>query len=240
MDILINGAAGRMGKTLYDVICAGEKHKAVALADSREGYLKLDDIQTKAQCVIDFSNHLSTTELLSYCLRTKTPVVIATTGQTVEELEAIKEASKEIPVFISANMSLGIAFLGKCAALAASLFTDGDIEIIETHHNQKLDAPSGTALLLAQKIREARPDLEVKTGRSGYGKRSKNEICIHAVRLGNIVGEHEVIFNTGSESVTLKHQAYDRAVFANGAVKAAEFIFDKGNGLYSMNDIVEE
>lgn len=240
MKILINGAAGRMGKTLYDAICAGGKHTAAALADSKEGYLKLSDIQAKADCVIDFSNHLSTNELLSYAKKNKTPVVIATTGQTAEELQAIKEASKEIPIFISANMSLGIAFLSKCAALAASLFTDGDIEIIETHHNQKLDAPSGTALLLADKIREARPDLVVKTGRSGYGKRSKNEICIHAVRLGNIVGEHEVIFNTGSESVTLKHQAYDRAVFANGAIKAAEFLADKKNGLYSMDDVVKE
>ena len=227
MDILINGAAGRMGKTVYDALCNGTSHKAVALTDNKEGYLKLDDVSVKAECIIDFSNHLSTNELLSYAIRTKTPVVIATTGQTTEEIEAINEAAKQIPIFFSANMSLGVAFLGKCAYLAAALFDDGDIEIVETHHNQKADAPSGTALLLARKIREARPELVVNTGRSGYGKRSKNEICIHAVRLGNIVGEHEVIFNTGSESVTLKHQAYDRAVFADGAIKAAEFIFDK-------------
>ena len=240
MNILINGAAGRMGKVLYDVICCENIHKAVALTDRQQGFLTLGDVEVKADCVIDFSNHLSTKELASYVLKTRTPLVIATTGQTEEELEIIENVSKKVPVFLSANMSLGIGFISKCAVLASQLFTDGDIEIIETHHSQKLDSPSGTALLLAKKIKEARPELEIKTGRSGYGKRSKNEICIHSVRLGNIVGTHEIIINAGSESITLKHQAYDRAVFAHGAIKAAEFTANKQSGLYSMNDLIKE
>ena len=166
------------------------------------------------------------------------PVVIATTGQSAEELHQIETAIDDIPVFLSANMSLGVAVLADLAKRAAALFPDAEIEIIERHHNQKLDAPSGTALLLARRIREARPEAEFVVGRHENGKRTPHEIGIHALRYGSEVGTHEIILSNGSETVTLKHEAENRALFAKGAVAAAAFLVKQPPGLYDMRDII--
>ncbi len=243
MKIIINGAAGRMGKVLSETI-SESKHTVSALVDrayingEEPFYSSLSAFNGEADVIIDFSSHLATEEVTKYATERKIPLVIASTGQTEEEMKIINEASKEIPLFKSANMSVGIAFLAEVSRVAAALFGDADLEIIEKHHNKKADAPSGTALLIADKIKDVRPELEYNMGRSGYGVREKNELGIHAIRAGNIVGEHEVIVNTGTQQISLKHEAFDRKVFAEGAVSAAEFISDKTAGLYSMSDLV--
>lgn len=242
MKIIINGAAGRMGAVLTSSV-AESGHTAVAFVDrayvtNGEKYASLADFKGEADVIIDFSSHLATKEVCEYAVERNIPLVLASTGQTEEELAIIEEASKKIPLFKSANMSVGIAFLAEVSRVAAALFGDADLEIIEKHHNKKADAPSGTALLIADKIKDVRPELEYNLGRSGFGVRSKNELGIHAVRAGNIVGDHEVIVNTGSQQITLKHEAFDRKVFAEGAVTAAEFIVNKPHGLYSMSDLV--
>ena len=165
--------------------------------------------------------------------------MIATTGQTPEELDAIRAASERIPVFLSANMSIGVALLADLARKAASVFPEADIEIVECHHNQKLDVPSGTALLLARRIQEARPESTLLVGRHENGKRPRGEIGIHSLRLGSEVGTHEIIISTGSETLRLKHEAENRALFAQGALAAAGFLTGKAPGLYDMRDIIE-
>ena len=176
---------------------------------------------------------------MEYCVRRNLPVIIATTGQSKEELALIDAASKAVPVFLSANMSLGVALLADLAKKAAAVFPDADIEIIEKHHNQKLDVPSGTALLLARRIKEARPEAQFVIGRHENGKRTQKEIGIHSLRLGNEVGIHEIIIATGSETVTLKHEAENRSLFAQGALAAAAYIVGKAPGMYDMRSIIE-
>jgi 4-hydroxy-tetrahydrodipicolinate reductase len=152
----------------------------------------------------------------------------------------IAAAAEEIPVFFSGNMSLGIAVLCRLAKQAAAAFPDADIEIVEAHHIRKVDAPSGTALMLFNAIKEVRPEAVANCGRSGEGKRTRDEIGIHALRLGNVVGIHEVHIHTGSQSLTLKHEAHTRAMLADGAVVAARFMEGKAPGLYTMTDLLEE
>ena len=151
----------------------------------------------------------------------------------------IAEAAKEIPVFFSANMSIGVALLADLGRKAAATFPDADIEIVEKHHNQKLDVPSGTALLLARGIQEVRQDSQLLIGRRDYGKRTKQEIGIHSLRLGNEAGAHEIILSTGTQTITLKHEAEDRALFAEGALAAAEYIARQPAGVYSMQDMLD-
>ena len=150
----------------------------------------------------------------------------------------IKTASSSIPVFVSANMSVGIAMLANFAKMAVAAMPDADVEIVEKHHNRKLDAPSGTALMIADTIKEVRPEAKYVFGRHGMAKRAPEEIGIHSLRMGNTVGIHEVIINTGTQILTLKHEAQDRALFAEGALAAAEFMVGKAPGLYNMDDIV--
>ena len=166
--------------------------------------------------------------------------MIATTGHTEEEKELIRRASSTIPVFYSANMSVGVAVICRLAKQAAAAFPEADVEIVETHHHRKMDAPSGTALMLAEGIREVRPDSVITTGRSGQGKREANEIGIQSVRLGNVVGIHEIMISTGNETITIKHEASDRALFADGAAVAAEYLICKSAGLYNMNDYMNQ
>jgi 4-hydroxy-tetrahydrodipicolinate reductase len=165
-------------------------------------------------------------------------VVVGTTGHTPEEKALIDAASKEIPVFFTGNVSMGIAVLCRLAKEAASYFPNADIEIVEVHHTRKVDAPSGTALMLYNAIKEVRPNATANCGRSGEGKRTKDEIGIHALRLGNVVGIHEVHINTGNQSRTLKHESGSRAMLADGAVAAARFMEGKPAGLYNMEDIL--
>jgi 4-hydroxy-tetrahydrodipicolinate reductase len=242
MNIILNGAKGRMGRIVGEAAAAGG-HNVVARVDfgyvGGEGLRALEEYQGPADVVIDFSNHAATAQVVDYCTKRGLPVVVATTGQTEEELALIDGAAKTVPVFLSANMSLGVALLADLAKKAAAVFPDADIEIIEKHHNQKLDVPSGTALLLARRIKEARPAAEFVIGRHENGKRTKAEIGIHSLRLGNEVGVHEIIIATGSETITLKHEAENRSLFAQGALAAAAFIAGKAPGMYDMRSIIE-
>ena len=152
----------------------------------------------------------------------------------------ITDAAKHIPIFFAANYSLGIALLIDLARKTAAVMSGAEIEIIEQHHNRKVDAPSGTALAIAHAIQEVRPGSNIVTGRSGYGKRAPEDIGIHSVRMGNIVGIHEVVIGTDNQSITLKHEAYSRALFAEGALKAAAFLIGKPAGMYDMNSLLKD
>lgn len=242
MDIILNGASGRMGMVITKKVNDGyQDAKIVAAVDRNHGqYDSLSSFNGKGDVIIDFSNHAATKELLDYATSHHTPVVIATTGHTPEEKNLILEASKKIPVFFSYNMSIGIAALSELAKKAASLMKDAEIEIVEIHHDQKLDAPSGTALLLADSIKEVRPDSHLVIGRNGHAKREKNDIGISSIRIGNVVGVHEIIISSGLETLTLKHEAHDRSLFADGALVAAQFISKTSKpGLYTMKDLVK-
>lgn len=251
MNILVHGFCGFMGKEV--VKCANENYENAVLLGGIDPFASEDtaDVCVKTfeeaeekfnlnevDCVIDFSNHTLTENLLEFCKKHSLAVVVATTGHTPEEIELIKEASKETAVFFAANMSLGVALLINLAKQAAKTMKDADIEIIEKHHNRKLDAPSGTAMAIYRELKEVRENANAVMGRSGMQKREANDIGIHAVRMGNIVGEHEVILCTPTQSITLKHEAFDRSLFAQGAVVAGAFIKDKKCGLFDMNDIV--
>ena len=246
MEILLNGAAGRMGRIVAETILSGAEGLALAgrvdpalPTDPAAGtYAALADYAGPADVLVDFSSHLATDAILDYCLRRRLPAVIAPTGQTEDELNAIRAAAAEIPVFLSANMSIGVAVLADLAARAAAAFPEADIEIIERHHNQKLDVPSGTALLLARRVRAARGGAEFVIGRHENGKRAPGSIGIHALRYGNEVGTHEIIIATGRETLTLKHEAENRALFADGALAAARFLAGRAPGLYDMRDML--
>ncbi len=244
MKIIVNGACGRMGAELIKQIDLSPAHELVCGADIRADggdprVVKELPQAPDSDVIIDFSHHSCVGELLGYAVRHGIPAVIATTGHTEEEKEIISRAAKSIPVFYSANMSLGVAVLADFARRAAELFPDAEIEIVETHHDRKLDSPSGTALLLADRIKEVRPNARTVCGRSGQGKRDFDEIGIHSLRLGNVVGEHTVILDNGLETLTLTHRAQSRSLFASGALKAAEFLVKQGAGLYDMRAIVE-
>jgi 4-hydroxy-tetrahydrodipicolinate reductase len=242
MDIILNGANGRMGRVITKKVNDGYNGVNIVAAVDRNGaqYESLAAFTGKGDVIIDFSNHAATKELLDYAVSHNTPVVIATTGQNEEEKEMIVAASKKIPVFFSYNMSLGIAALSELAKKAASLMKDAEIEIVEIHHDQKLDAPSGTALLLADSIKEVRPDSNLVIGRNGHAKREKNDIGISSIRIGNVVGVHEIIISSGLETLTLKHEAHDRSLFADGALVAAEYLSKVNQpGLYNMKDLVK-
>ena len=246
MNLIVHGYTGRMGsivaKLAQDGFAGASLVARVSPDCDCEGenacYSALSHYQGRADCVVDFSNHTATKDLLDYCRGRRLPLVIATTGQTDAELEFISEASREIPIFFSANMSVGVALLADLARRTAASFPDAEIEIVEIHHDRKLDVPSGTALLLARSIREVRNDAPLVIGRHENGKRTQREIGIHSLRLGNEVGTHEIIISTGNETITLKHKAENRALFAEGALTAAAFLCGKPAGLYNMQDMI--
>ena len=246
MKLVINGILGHMGREVAGLAAEGFRGaELIGGADVQSGEAfgvpVVNDIRLAPKttdCVVDFSHHSCTGALLDYAVSNRIPLVLATTGQTDAERAAIAAAAKQIPVFFAANYSLGVALLIELAKKAAAVMPEAEIEIIERHHDRKLDAPSGTALAIAEAIREVRPEAYPVTGRSGHGKRTKEEIGIHAVRMGNLVGEHEVIIGTATQSLTLKHEAYSRALFAEGALAAAEFLCRQGPGLYDMKSIL--
>ena len=247
IKVLISGALGRMGKKLYDSFALSDKATAVCGVDLKEDlscpdypvYASFADVKMDVDVVVDFSSPLNLNNVLDFCVKNKIPAVLCATGCTAEQIEQIKETSKSIAIFRSGNMSLGVNVLVNLVKKAAAMLGDFDVEIIEKHHNQKVDAPSGTAIMLADGVKDVQPEKYYTYGREGIcGKRDKNEIGIHAVRGGGIVGEHEVIFANGFETVTLTHLATDRSVFADGAVKAAIYLADKKCGLYDMNDVL--
>ena len=240
MKIIINGANGKMGHILAKM--AGSENIA-ALVDMMpaEGmYSSLDEYTGPADCVIDFTNHKAAPSVLNYCMKRNMPVLIASTGQTDEELAQIHEASAKIPVFLSPNMSIGVALVADLAERAARVFGECDIEMVEAHHNQKLDVPSGTALMLAKRIQEAREGLTLNIGRHENGKRTPSEIGIHSLRYGSEVGTHEIIFSNGLETITLRHDAKDRALFAKGALSAAKWLITQKAGFYGMREFLKE
>ena len=248
MNILLNGICGHMGQEVVKLCNAGYRGAALAAgvdAFSQGGetvpVYKSYDEMTSAEgidCIVDFSHHTCIGAIMEFAAANGVPAVIATTGHTEEEKAAIYAAAEKVPVFFSANMSLGVALLVELAKTAAAAMPEAEIEIIEKHHNRKLDAPSGTALMIANALCEVRPDAYVHNGRSGQGKRTPEEIGIHAIRMGNIVGEHEVIVGTQNQTITLKHEAHSRALFAEGALAAAAFLVNQKPGLYDMKSLV--
>lgn len=233
MRISIVGLSGRMGHAVASAIASRGHELAggVSIGDS------LDSLPD-ADCVIDFSNRAITADVASLCADRRMPLVIGTTGQNDDDLRAVEAAAATTPIFISANMSVGVALVADLARRAAAAFPDADVEIVERHHNKKVDVPSGTALMLARSIKEARPDVENVVGRHENGARKKSEIGIHSIRIGSDVGTHEIIIGTGSETITIRHDANSRDLFADGAVAAAEFIVGRPARLYSMRDLI--
>lgn len=243
MVIIVNGAGGRLGQEVLKAAkSAGHSVVAVDKFGSPEAvtYKNLFDYTGEADVVIDFSSHLATEELTSYVVKRNLPLVLATTGQTPDEKEMVFAAAKKVPLFFSANMSLGVALLISLVKKAASLLPEDDIEIVETHHNHKADAPSGTALMIANAISDTLGGRDIVKGRNGLCKREKGEIGISSIRIGSVVGKHEVMFGDGVETLTITHEAHDKALFAQGAVRAADFIVKKPAGLYDMQSLVEE
>jgi 4-hydroxy-tetrahydrodipicolinate reductase len=199
----------------------------------------LEQFSGSADVVIDFSFHTATPAVMAWAVEHNAGVIMCTTGQNEEEKAAITNAAKQIPVFWSANMSLGIALLIELAKKTAAAFPEADIEIVETHHNRKVDAPSGTALAIGKAIQQIRAKATFLMGRSGMAKREPEEIGFHAIRRGNIPGIHEVIVSTDTQAITLKHEVYDRALFADGALSAARFLAGKEAGLYEMQNLID-
>ena len=238
MRAVLCGANGAMGKLICGLL--GEEIVGKVSIDGENGvartFAELGKVE--ADVVIDFSHHTAVSDVLNYAKEIGAAVVEGTTGHTPEEKERIFSAAKDIPVFYSGNMSLGIAVLCRLAKQAAAVFPDADIEIVETHHTRKVDAPSGTALMLFNAIKEVRPEAVANCGRSGEGKRTKEEIGIHALRLGSVVGVHEVHIHTQNQSLTLKHESVSRSMLAEGAVEAAKFMVGKEKGLYNMESIL--
>ena len=247
MKILLCGLNGHMGQEVVRLAGSGCRGAVVSAGVDAVSPVSSADIPCAASyaaadpnvdCIIDFSHHSATKELLAFACAHRLPLVLCTTGQTPEELELIHAAGDKIPLFFSANMSVGVALLVELARITAATFPDAEIEIVEKHHDRKIDAPSGTALMIANAIREVRPSATTHCGRSGQGKRTPEEIGIHAIRMGNIVGEHEVLVGTPNQTITLKHEAHSRALFAEGALAAAEWLIGKPAGLYNMNDLI--
>ena len=249
IKILMHGCNGKMGRMITEIakqdqdveIVAGVD-KYTAVANEYPVFETISECDVDADAVIDFSNAGAVDELLDYCVEKKLPVVLCTTGLSEEQLARVKEVSEKIAVLKSANMSMGINLLLKLLKDAAKVLAPAgyDMELVEKHHNQKLDAPSGTALALADSMNEALGnEYEYVYDRSQVRKkRDVKEIGISAVRAGTIVGEHEVIFAGTDEVIEFKHTAYSRSVFAKGAVEAAVYLADKPAGLYDMKDII--
>lgn len=249
LRLIISGCNGAMGQVLTKIIGEMEDAEIVAGIDQNLDrckneypvYSSISDFEGKADAVIDFSNPAGLPTLLAYGIKTETPLVIATTGLSDEDLAKIKEASKNIAIFQSGNTSLGINLLLNLVRKAAAVLNESfDIEIIEKHHNKKIDAPSGTAYMIANAINdELDNSKEFIYGREGQvGKRDKKEIGIHALRGGTIPGEHTAIFAGLDEIVEIKHTALSKSVFAQGAVKAAKYIVKQDKGLYNMEYIL--
>ncbi len=249
-DILLCGCTGKMGRVVAELAAKRDDCQVIAGVDINNDpsigfpvYPAAAEFTGKADVIIDFSHPSALETLLQYAVVSQTPVVVATTGLGNDQLDSVHAASERIPVFFSANMSIGVSLITELAEKAARVLGGSfDIEIVEKHHNQKIDAPSGTALMLANAIAaelENTPDYEYDR-HAKRAPRGKNEIGIHAVRGGTITGEHEIIFAGHDEIVTISHSARSKQIFAAGAVNAAVFIKSKPAGLYAMKDLVAE
>ena len=248
--IIMRGCNGKMGQSISGIVAADPETEMVAGIDVRdEGrnpypvFTDLRDCNVEADCLIDFSSPNGVEDMLDYCVEKNLPCVLCTTGLSQSQLAKVEEASKKVAILKSANMSLGINLLLKMLKDAASVLAPAgfDIEIVEKHHNLKLDAPSGTALALADSINEELDNAYeyVYDRSSRRQKRPQKEIGISAVRGGTIVGDHDVIFAGEDEVITFSHSAYSKAVFGKGAVQAAKFLAGKDPGFYNMGDVIE-
>ena len=238
MRAVVCGANGAMGKLICGIF--GDEVVGKVSIDGENNVPKtFDELgEVTADVVVDFSHHTAIADVLAYTKKIGAAAVIGTTGHTPEEKALIFAASEEIPVFYAGNVSLGIAVLCRLVKQAASFFPDADIEIVEIHHTRKVDAPSGTAHMLFNAVKSVRPEAYENCGRAGEGKRTKNEIGVHALRMGNVVGIHEVHITTANQSLVLKHESGSRAMLADGAVAAARFLEGKAKGLYDMESIL--
>ena len=239
MKCVLWGANGAMGKLIDGIL--GDEVVGRVSADGENGVARnaAQLGKVEADVVIDFSHHTAAADVIAFAKEHGCAAVIGTTGHTQAEKDLIHAAATEIPVFYAGNMSLGIAVLCRLAKQAAAAFPEADIEIVEIHHNRKVDAPSGTAKMLFEAVKEVRPQAVANCGRSGEGKRTKDEIGISALRLGGVVGVHEVHIHTGNQSLTLRHEAIDRSMLAEGAVDAARFVVTQSAGLYNMETMLE-
>lgn len=248
INILLSGACGKMGNAVARCVAEEENLKIVSGVDKAKSacdfpvYESFDEVNTLPDVIIDFSHISVLDSLLDFAVKNSVPVILATTGYSTEQIAKIHDVANKIPVFFTANMSLGVNLLCSLAKSAANILgSNFDVEIIEKHHNQKIDAPSGTALMLANAVNEVFDDKYTYEydRHSKRQKRSKSEIGIHSIRGGTIVGEHDVIFAGHDEVITLSHSAQSKEVFAAGAVKAAKFIVGKPSGMYDMGSILK-
>ena len=247
-NIILSGCNGKMGRVITRLVNDDENVKIVAgidIADFGENdypvFKNPADCDIAADVIVDFSHPSVFSNLMEFAKAKKLPIIVATTGLSDEQREALKEYSRDIPVFFSANMSLGINLLIALAKKATAILEGNfDIEVVEKHHNQKIDAPSGTAIAIADAISETltmTPEY-VYDRHNVRKKREKREIGIHSIRGGSIVGEHQVIYAGQDETIELKHQATSKEVFAVGAIKAAKFMNGKPSGFYTMDDLI--
>lgn len=247
ISVLINGCNGNMGKELIKYINSIDNFYTLCGFDRIDNgnnnfpvYTNFDNIKEKPDIIIDFSTPTASINMLDYAVLKKIPMVIATTGFCNEQLNYIEETSKFIPIFKSSNMSLEINIMCSLVSKLSKLLNECDIEIVETHHKNKIDAPSGTALMIANSIKNSlNQNLTYTYDRyTSREKRKSNEIGIHSIRGGTEVGKHTVLFLGDNESFEITHTVSSRKIFASGAIKAASFIIDKPNGLYGMEDLV--
>ena len=248
MKLIISGICGRMGKALLEVI-EETSHEVICGydVDSNENaippvFSNIEKLAAEVDCAIDFTLPEGLMEIAEFCKNEHIPLVSGTTGLSDEQFDYLKSISSIIPVFYATNMSLMVGFLKDCAAQAAMLFPDADIEVIEYHHRNKVDAPSGTAMTIVSKMLDARKQNtdSLVFGRNGkIGQRPANQIAIHAIRAGGIVGEHHVLFALPEEEIMLVHRARDRKLFARGAIKAAKWLAKKEPGMYNIQNILD-
>jgi 4-hydroxy-tetrahydrodipicolinate reductase len=248
MKLIVCGACGRMGKNVAEVaqntgveiVCGVDLHPCPMPFPV---YASFQEVREQADAIIDFSSVQNLSERLNFCKARDLPIVLAATGYSDEDLKTVAEAERHIPVFRTGNLSLGINLLQLLVKRTAEVLGENfDVEIIERHHNKKKDAPSGTALMLAESVNEGfEQQKQFVYGRQGLtGEREKSEVGIHAVRGGTIVGEHEVMFAGEDEIITLSHSARSRKVFASGAIKAAAWLCGKPAGKYGMSDLLKD
>ena len=248
LDILLLGCAGKMGSAVAQLAHEDDARFCIrAGVDCRHDeytglfpvFSKIEEINIPVDVVVDFSVPEILTDTIAWCSESGTPYVVGTTGISSAQCKVLESASRQIPIFQSSNMSLGIYVLNELALYAQKLLGEEfDIEIIEKHHSRKVDAPSGTALSIARSLREADRDLFFIYGRNGKKPRAKDEIGIHAVRGGTIAGEHDLLFAGADETLTLSHAATSRMVFARGALRAAEWLVRQPAGKYTMKDLI--
>ena len=244
MKVAIRGM-GRMGREVAELARESSEIEFLVGIDPRGGgdlpcvakLAELAEIKEKPDCILDLSLHSAIGEVLNYAKQEEIPLVIGTTGFTEGEKEAISLASREIPIFLSGNFSLGLSLLTAFAVKVAEMLPEGDIEIVESHHREKRDAPSGTALMLLDAIQKVRPHSRGQYGRQGDRGRQEGEIGIHSLRMGDTVGEHTLYITTPTQQLILRHTATNRALFAEGAIRAVRFLYGKPQGLYGMTDL---